>query len=148
MPGDPDQVIYVWFDALANYITVLDYAGRGRAVSPLLDRKPAPHPRDRQRDPALPRCFLARIPVLCRSPLPTAILVHGYLTVEGQKISKSLGNTVDPVVEAQVYGPDALRYFLLRHTPAADDSDYSVPAWSWPTTRSWPISSATCSAAR
>ena len=58
-------------------------------------------------------------------PLPTTILVHGYLTVEGQKISKSLGNTVDPVVEAQVYGPDALRYFLLRHTPAAEDSDYS-----------------------
>ena len=58
-------------------------------------------------------------------PLPTTIIVHGYLTVEGQKIGKSLGNAVDPLELAQAYGADALRYFLLRHTPAAEDSDFS-----------------------
>jgi methionyl-tRNA synthetase len=58
-------------------------------------------------------------------PLPSTLVVHGYLTVEGQKISKSLGNAIDPAEIAQIHGPDALRYFLLRHTPAAEDSDFS-----------------------
>jgi methionyl-tRNA synthetase len=125
VPGDPDQVIYVWFDALANYITVLDYAGGGALYRRYwIENTRRIHVIGK----GILRFHAVFWPAFLLSagvPLPTTILVHGYLTVEGQKIGKSLGNTVDPVVEAQVFGPDALRYFLLRHTPAAEDSDYS-----------------------
>jgi len=125
VPGDPDQVIYVWFDALANYITVLDYADEGARYRRYWIENPR---RVHVIGKGILRFHAVFWPAFLLSagvPLPTTILAHGYLTVEGQKISKSLGNAVDPVVEAQVYGPDALRYFLLRHTPAADDSDFS-----------------------
>jgi len=125
VPGDPDQVIYVWFDALANYITVLEYADEGGLYRRYWLENPR---RVHVIGKGILRFHAVFWPAFLLSagvPLPTTILVHGYLTVEGQKISKSLGNTVDPVEEAQVYGPDALRYFLLRHTPAAEDSDYS-----------------------
>jgi methionyl-tRNA synthetase len=125
VPGDPDQVIYVWFDALANYITVLDYAGEGALYRRYWIENPR---RIHVIGKGILRFHAVFWPAFLLSagvPPPTALLVHGYLTVEGQKISKSLGNTVDPVEEAQVYGPDALRYFLLRHTPAAEDSDFS-----------------------
>jgi len=125
VPGDPDQVIYVWFDALANYITVLEYADEGGLYRRYWLENPR---RVHVIGKGILRFHAVFWPAFLLSagvPLPTTILVHGYLTVEGQKISKSLGNTVDPVVEAQVFGPDALRYFLLRHTPAAEDSDYS-----------------------
>ena len=132
VPGDPDQVIYVWFDALANYITVLDYADEGALYQRYWVENPR---RVHVIGKGILRFHAVFWPAFLLSagvPLPTTILVHGYLTVEGQKISKSLGNTVDPVVEAQVYGSDALRYFLLRHTPAADDSDFSRPLGAGP----------------
>jgi methionyl-tRNA synthetase len=58
-------------------------------------------------------------------PLPTRILVHGYVTVEGRKIGKSAGNAVDPVPLAEELGSDALRYFLLRHIRSTGDGDFS-----------------------
>ena len=61
-----------------------------------------------------------------QSPVPTTIFVHGFITSAGQKISKSLGNTIDPVVLAEQYGQDALRYYLLRKIPATDDGDFTV----------------------
>lgn len=151
VPGDPKQVVYVWFDALANYITVLGYAAAG-ADWPA-DCAEAPHPSIglgcvplETRDSLYRRYWTEnprRVHVIGKGilrfhavywpafllsagvPLPTTLVVHGYLTIEGQKMSKSLGNTVDPAEMAQAYGQDALRYFLLRHTPAAEDSDFS-----------------------
>ncbi|HVE75458.1 MAG TPA: class I tRNA ligase family protein, partial [Actinomycetota bacterium] len=58
-------------------------------------------------------------------PLPTEIFVHGYLTIAGQKISKSLGNVIDPIALAEEFGSDSLRYYLLRRFPAADDGDFT-----------------------
>lgn len=58
-------------------------------------------------------------------PVPTRILVHGYVTVEGRKIGKSAGNAIDPVPLAQELGPDALRYYLLRHIRSTGDGDFS-----------------------
>jgi methionyl-tRNA synthetase len=58
-------------------------------------------------------------------PLPSDIFVHGFLTVEGRKISKSLGNAIDPVALVEQYGRDALRYYLLRKVPATGDADYT-----------------------
>ena len=125
VPGDPDQVIYVWYDALANYITALDYADEG----PRYRRYWADNPRRvHVIGKGILRFHAVYWPAFLLSagaPLPTTILVHGYLTVEGQKIGKSLGNAVDPLELVQAYGADALRYFLLRHTPAAEDSDFS-----------------------
>ncbi len=125
VPGDPGQVIYVWYDALANYITALDYANEG----PRYRRYWAENPnRVHVIGKGILRFHAVYWPAFLLSagvPLPTTILVHGYLTVEGRKIGKSLGNAIDPLELAQAYGSDALRYFLLRHTPAAEDSDFS-----------------------
>ena len=125
VPGDPGQVIYVWFDALANYITALDYGGDG----PLYRRYWTDNPRRvHVIGKGIVRFHAVYWPAILLSagvPLPTTLLVHGYLTVEGQKISKSLGNAVDPVEMVERYGVDAVRYFLLRHTPPAEDSDFA-----------------------
>jgi methionyl-tRNA synthetase len=133
VPGDPDQVIYVWFDALANYITTLDFAAAGaepvEARADLYQRYWAGNPqRVHVVGKGILRFHAVYWPAFLLSagvPLPTTLVVHGYLTVEGQKISKSLGNAVDPMELAQTYGSDTLRYFLLRHTPAAEDSNFS-----------------------
>jgi methionyl-tRNA synthetase len=125
VPGDPDQVVYVWFDALANYITALGYADEGPRYQRYWARN---HNRVHVVGKGILRFHAVFWPAFLLSagvPLPTTLLVHGYLTAEGQKIGKSLGNAVDPVALVQDYGPDALRYFLLRHTPAAEDSDFS-----------------------
>jgi methionyl-tRNA synthetase len=125
VPGDPDQVIYVWYDALANYITALGYAAEEQRYRRYWADNPN---RVHVIGKGILRFHAVYWPAFLLSagaPLPTTILVHGYLTLEGQKIGKSLGNAIDPLELAQAYGPDALRYFLLRHTPAAEDSDFS-----------------------
>ena len=97
VPGDPDQVIYVWFDALANYITALDYADDG----PRYQRYWAGNPhRVHVIGKGILRFHAVYWPAFLLSagaPLPTTIMVHGYLTVEAQKIGKSLGNAIDPL---------------------------------------------------
>jgi methionyl-tRNA synthetase len=125
VPGDPDQVVYVWFDALANYITVLGYADETSDYRRYWATNPR---RVHVIGKGILRFHAVYWPAFLLSagaPLPTTLVVHGYLTVEGQKMSKSLGNVVDPAEIVQTYGQDALRYFLLRHTPAADDSDFA-----------------------
>lgn len=126
VPGDPDQVIYVWFDALANYITALGYG----TDETLLERYWT-HAQAREHviGKGITRFHAVYWPAILLSaglPLPTRILVHGYLTTEGRKISKSLGNAVEPAVYAERYGADALRYFLLRHIRTTEDGDFSL----------------------
>ncbi|MEU8798051.1 methionine--tRNA ligase [Spirillospora sp. NPDC048819] len=126
VPDDPGQVIYVWWDALGNYITALDYghdgddyrrwwAGNGRRVH-LVGK-------------GVLRFHAVYWPAMLLSaglPLPDEILVHGYLTANGRKISKSGGVTVDPVALVQEYGVDAVRWWLLREVPKAGDADFTV----------------------
>ena len=126
VPGDPGQVVYVWWDALGNYITALDYghdgagyrtwwAGDGRRVH--LAGK------------GVLRFHAVYWPAMLLSaglPLPDEILVHGYLTANGQKISKSAGVTVDPVALVEDYGVDAVRWWLLREVPRTGDADFTV----------------------
>ena len=126
VPGDPGQVIYVWFDALCNYITALGYgtggdayqqwwAGEGRRVH-LLGK-------------GVLRFHAVYWPAMLLSagqPLPTDIFVHDYLTAGGQKISKSSGSGADPVALAAEYGPDAVRWWLLREVPRVGDADFSI----------------------
>ncbi len=126
VPGDPDQVIYVWYDALGNYITALDYADDG----PLYQRYWVHNPRRvHVIGKGVIRFHAIYWPAMLLSanvPLPTTILVHDYVTVNGGKIGKSLGNAIDPVELAERYGTDALRYYLLREIPTTEDGDFTL----------------------
>ena len=126
VPDDPEQVIYVWFDALGNYIAALDYANTG----PLYQRYWVDNPnRIHVIGKGIIRFHAVYWPALLLSaglPLPSAVFVHGYVTANGHKISKSLGNTIDPVKLAEQYGSDALRYYLLRHIRSTEDGDFNL----------------------
>ena len=127
VPGDPEQVIYVWFDALGSYLTALgwpadtaDYrrfwAGAGRRVHVI--------------GKGIVRFHAVYWPAFLLSaglPLPTDLLVHGYLTVEGRKIGKSLGNAIDPEALVARHGIDPVRHLLLRHLRPFEDGDFSEP---------------------
>lgn len=123
VPGDPEQVMYVWFDALGNYLTAIGY---GQPKSPKFRRY---WPADLHViGKGITRFHAVYWPALLLSaglPLPRQIFVHGYMTVEGQKISKSLGNAVDPFALVEEFGVDALRYYLLRYVHPTQDSDFS-----------------------
>ncbi|MGH0171970.1 UNVERIFIED_CONTAM: hypothetical protein FKN15_001484 [Acipenser sinensis] len=118
VPGDPGQTIYVWLDALVNYLTVAGYpeghsqwwpAARHVVGKDILKFHAIYWP-----------AFLMAAGV----PLPQAIYVHSHWTVSGQKMSKSLGNVVDPLERSQQYTADGLRYFLLRQGVLDTDCDY------------------------
>ncbi|MBU0731472.1 methionine--tRNA ligase [Patescibacteria group bacterium] len=122
IPGDKEQVMYVWFDALSNYITALDYADDGELFKKFW-------PADvHMIGKGILRFHAVYWPAMLMSaglPLPKSIFVHGYITVEGQKISKSLGNVIDPVALVDEFGIDAVRYFLLREISPTHDGDFS-----------------------
>jgi len=121
VPGDSSQVMYVWFDALMNYLTVLGY--------PEYEDFKNFWPADVQvigKD--ILRFHAAIWPAMLLSlglDLPRKLYVHGFVTSEGKKISKSLGNVVNPVDVINTYGVDAFRYFMLRHIPSYGDGDFS-----------------------
>jgi methionyl-tRNA synthetase len=124
VPGDPTQVIYVWFDALANYITALDFGRDGAAYT---NWWRASDERQHVIGKGITRFHAVYWPAILLSaqqPLPTRISVHDYLTVEGQKLSKSLGTAIDPLEVIDRYGADALRWWFLRDVPRAGDADF------------------------
>lgn len=123
VPGDASQIQYVWFDALLNYVTALDFA---------TDQK-----RFKKFWPAdlhvigkgISRFHAVYWPAFLLSaglPIPKSIFIHGYITVNGTKISKSLGNVIDPVELVEKYGVDPLRYYLLAKIPTAGDGDFNL----------------------
>jgi methionyl-tRNA synthetase len=123
VPGDPDQVVWVWLDALANYLATLGYPSdeaRWRASWTGAERRVHVVGKGIVRFHALiwPALLLA-----AGLPLPSTIWAHGYVTVGGEKIGKSRGNAVDPAVFVERYGVDAVRYFLLRHVGPKQDAD-------------------------
>jgi methionyl-tRNA synthetase len=126
VPGDPDQVVYVWWDALANYVTALDYGTGGPAYRRWwLEAGRRVHLIGK----GILRFHAVYWPAMLLSagePLPTDILVHDHLTVGGRKLSKSSGNVVDPVALAERYGADAVRWWLLREVPRVGDADFTV----------------------
>jgi methionyl-tRNA synthetase len=127
VPGDPTQVVYVWFDALANYVTALDGPGGGVHDSWWRGSAARLHVIGK----GIVRFHAVYWPAILLSagePLPTAIFVHDYLTADGQKLSKSAGTAIDPFAVAGSYGADALRWWLLRDVPRAGDADVRLPA--------------------
>lgn len=121
VPGDPEQIMYVWLDALANYITVLGYPER--------EEWQEYWPADVQVIGKDILRFHAGIwPAMLLGlglELPKRLLVHGFVNIGGAKISKSVGNTVDPNEAIDMYGLDAFRYFFSRHIPTLDDGDFT-----------------------
>jgi len=126
LPFDKDYVTYVWFDALVNYVSALEYLP--------------------QQTPAGTRFWPANVHLVGKDiltthavywstmlmalnlPLPETIFAHGWWTVDGEKMSKSRGNVVDPNKMIETYGVDAFRYFLLREVPFGQDVDFSETA--------------------
>lgn len=121
VPGDDSQVMYVWFEALMNYITVLGYPEH----KDFKDYWPA----DVQVvGKGILRFHAAIWPAMLLGlglSLPKVLFVHGYITIDGKKMSKSLDNYIVPSQILEKYPADVLRYFFLRHLPSYDDGDFS-----------------------
>jgi methionyl-tRNA synthetase len=126
VPGDDEHVIYVWFDALTNYISALGYGTEGSLYRRYWSENST---RIHVIGKGILRFHAAYWPAMllsARVELPSAIFVHGYLTAGGKKISKSLGHLTNPGELSAQIGADALRYYLLSQFRAADDGDFSV----------------------
>ena len=125
VPGDPSQIIYVWVDALINYISGLglgsgkDWRGfwneDGRKIHVIGKNVWKFH-----------AVYWPAMLLSAGLSLPDEIVVHGFLTVQGQKISKSLGNVIDPLEYVDAFGADAVRLYLLSAVPPFDDGDFSA----------------------
>ena len=122
LPFDKDYVTYVWFDALVNYVSALEYL--------------RPTPSFEQYWPAnvhlvgkdiltTHAVYWSTMLMALNLPLPETIFAHGWWTVDGEKMSKSRGNVVDPNKMVDEFGADAFRYFLLREVPFGYDGDFS-----------------------
>lgn len=121
VPGDKTQVMYVWFEALMNYITVLGYPEH----EDFKNFWPADVQvigKDISRFHALiwPGMLMG-----LGIELPKTLYVHGFININGQKISKSIGNVIHPKDVVDKHGIDALRYYVLRHVPSYDDGDFT-----------------------
>jgi methionyl-tRNA synthetase len=126
VPGDPGQVIYVWWDALGNYVTALDYAAGGENLRRWWTGASR---RIHLLGKGVLRFHAVYWPAMLLSAgeaVPTDVVVHGYLTENGRKISKSSGATVDPYDLVAKYGTDAVRWWLLREVPRGADADFTV----------------------
>lgn len=125
VPGDNSQIIYVWFDALGTYLTAI---GFGRNDKNFKKWWPADvHVIGK----GIIRFHAIYWPAMLLSaglPLPKSIFIHGYITVGGQKMSKTLGNIVEPLKLLEKYTADELRYYLIREIPTFEDGDFSENA--------------------
>ena len=120
VPGDDTQAMYVWMDALTNYITVLGYpdndiAGWWPASAQIIGKD-------------ILRFHAGIWPAILLGlglPLPKTLLTHGFITVNGAKMSKSIGNVIDPIEILDKHGLTAFRYYFLRHVSTTEDADFS-----------------------
>jgi len=122
VPGDENQIMYVWFDALNIYQTGIGFGWDEKKYQTWAPQNLMVIGK------GIIRFHAVYWPAILKSAglmLPEALFVHGYLTVNGQKMSKTLGNVVDPVTLIKTYGTDSLRYYLLREIPSGADGDFS-----------------------
>lgn len=122
LPFDHDYVTYVWFDALVNYISALEYLTPRPSVDRLWPADVHLVGKDILTTHAV---YWSTILMALGLPLPRTIFAHGWWTVDGEKMSKSRGNVVDPNAMADEFGIDAFRYYLLREVPFGHDGDFS-----------------------
>lgn len=121
VPGDPDHVIYVWMDALCNYLSAIGYPNH--LNNDLWEQSLHILGKDIIRFHAV---YWPAFLMAADLPPPSQLAVHGWWTNEKQKISKSLGNVIDPIQLINDYSCDALRYFLLKNGAFSGDTDFSI----------------------
>jgi methionyl-tRNA synthetase len=131
VPGDPSQVMYVWFDALSNYVTGLDYGEPGAGTDPanLYTRYWPADAHVIGKD--IIRFHAVYWPAMLLSAglaLPRHLFVHGFITFGGAKMAKSSGLVIDPFDLVERYGAEVVRYYLARHIHSFQDSDFLIEA--------------------
>ncbi|MBI2048334.1 MAG: methionine--tRNA ligase [Parcubacteria group bacterium] len=127
VPDDDTQVMYVWIDALSNYINALGFAEESELYKTYWGAQGGV--RLHVVGKGITRFHAIYWPALLLSanvPLPTHVFVHGYITSGGQKMSKTLGNVIDPVAIINEYGADAFRYFIARELSTFEDGDFTT----------------------
>ena len=122
VPGDPQQVMYVWCDALSNYISALGYAEDPEQFKKYWPADVHCLGKDIMKFHTI---FWPAMLLSAGLELPKTIFVHGFINVGGQKMSKSLGNVVDPFELVKKYGVDAVRYYFLREILPTEDGDFT-----------------------
>ncbi len=125
VPGDPVQIQWTWFDALSNYINALGYAENSKKFQEWWQKNENKLHVIGKGILRFHGVYWCAMLLSAKLALPKTIFVHGYLTSEGQKMSKSLGNVIDPFELVKKYGTDPVRYFLLRETPPTEDGDFT-----------------------
>lgn len=125
VPRDETQVMYVWIDALSNYINALDYANDGEKFKEYWQHGETVHVIGK----GINRFHTIYWPALLLSAglaVPKKVFIHGYVTIDGQKMSKTIGNVIDPFELIKKYGTDPVRYYLLREISSGEDGDFSI----------------------
>ncbi len=122
VPGDPKQVIYVWFDALVNYISALGWPERIKEYKSWWPGIQLAGKDNLRQQSAMWQAML----ISAGLPNSKQILIHGFITSAGQKMSKSLGNVVNPFDLVDKYATDAVRYYLLKEIPPFTDGDFTI----------------------
>ena len=122
VPNDPSQNLYVWLDALPNYISALGYGSNEKQLKKYWPVNVHCIGKDIVKFHAI---YWPAMLLSAGLDLPKSIFIHGFINVGGQKMSKSLGNVIDPFELVKKYGADAVRYYLLREIPSTEDGDFS-----------------------
>jgi methionyl-tRNA synthetase len=125
VPDDAGHVVYVWLDALVNYITALGYPDESTAKFRHWPADLHVVGKDILRFHAI---YWPAFLMAAGLPVPKRIFSHGWWTVDGQKMSKSVGNVMDPTALVATYGLDPVRFFLMREVPFGNDADFSKKA--------------------
>ncbi len=128
-PGDPEHTVYVWGDALTNYISAIGYGQDAALAQTQFEAWWPANVHVMAKD--IVRFHAVYWPAFLMSaglPLPSRLLVHGYILTGDQKMSKSLGNAIDPETLGQQYGIDQVRYYLMRQMPITQDSQFDFKA--------------------
>jgi methionyl-tRNA synthetase len=123
VPDEPDQVIYVWLDALTNYITGVGFASDPKTFDRYWPADLHLIGKDITKFHAI---YWPAFLMAADISVPNKVYAHGFITVEGQRMSKTLGNVIDPNWLVSSYGADAVRFFLLAGTPFDQDGDFSI----------------------
>ncbi|MEI7424600.1 MAG: methionine--tRNA ligase [Candidatus Staskawiczbacteria bacterium] len=122
VPGDSEQVMYVWCDALPNYISAIGYENDEKKFKKYWPANVHCLGKDIMKFHTI---FWPAMLMSANIALPKSIFVHGFINVAGQKMSKSLGNVIDPFELVKKYGADAVRYYLLRELTPTEDGDFT-----------------------
>jgi len=129
VPGDSEHIMYVWFDALINYISCLGWPQNEKKFKEIWGTDKKPNAIQVAGKDNLRQQTAMWQAMLLSAKLPTSkqVFIHGFINLEGQKISKSLGITLpNPIELVDKYGIDAVRYYLLRGIPSSEDGDFSI----------------------